>query len=334
MPNSFPLRLAAICSHFVLIGSLLSVVLLVAPSAAHAQEPEALTHVDADGKVVSFQRDIAPLFVSRCLECHQGDKAKGGFTIDQRAAVLEYLVPEAPLDSTLYTDYLISTDPDMVMPPPAHKGPLNAAELALVRLWIEEGANWPDDATVAAPGESATAKPATTQPAATEMSLLQRLWAFQGYFHPATVHFPIALLTIGGLFVVIGVVWPKVGTQIPLACLIIGSLSAVVASMMGWSFANEQGFPSYTTGWGEEVNAHRWSGIIISIAGVIFSLIAIQGVRKNSRSLGLIWRLGLLALAALVGLVGHQGGELTYGPKLYERAFERLQGTDTQTPQP
>lgn len=311
---------------------LLSLVLFALPR-GYGQEPDALTHVDAEGKVVNFQRDIASLFATRCLECHQGEKAKGGFSIDQRDAVLEYVVPEAPLDSTLFTDYLITTDPDMVMPPPAHSGPLSAAELALVRLWIEEGANWPEDATISAPGETkAETQESITEPAA-PMSLVQRVWAFQGYFHPATVHFPIALFSIGGLFVVIGVVWPKVSTQIPLACLIIGSLSGVVASLMGWSFANEQGFPSYTAGWGAEVNAHRWSGIIVSLSGVILSAIAIQAVRKNSRTMGMVWRFGLLVLAALVGLVGHQGGELTYGPKLYERAFQRLQGPVATEPE-
>jgi hypothetical protein len=137
------------------------------------------------------------------------------------------------------------------------------------------------------------------------------------------VHFPIALLTVGALFVVLGLVWPKVGTQIPLACLLIGSLSAVVASTMGWAFAAEQGYPGYEAGWEAEVNSHRWSGIIVTGLAAALSVVALIGVSKSSKSLNFLWKGGLIALAAMIGLVGHQGGEMTY-PGLYERAFSRL----------
>jgi uncharacterized membrane protein len=303
---------------------------MFSPWSAGAQEqsPSAL---DENGKIVDFQRDVAPLLVSRCLECHAGEKAKADFLVTDRDAVLGFITPEDPASSSLYTDYLTTTDPDMLMPPGTHHGPLPASELALIRLWIEEGAQWPDDATVAAAGEAVDVAPApaTVSP---NNSLPARIWDFQGYFHPATVHFPVALLTVGGLFVVIGLVFPKIGTQIPFACLLLGSGSAVVACLMGWSLADVKGYQSYTAGWGAEVNAHRWSAIILAVLGVVLSVIAIKGVRSESRSLGLVWKTGLLALAVTVGLVGHQGGELTYGKNFYPKAFERLLGTTEAAP--
>ena len=36
----------------------------------------------------------------------------------------------------------------------------------------------------------------------------------------------------------------------------------------------------------------------------------------------------MLLAAVIVGLVGHQGGELTYGKAMYDRAFEYLLGED------
>ena len=45
----------------------------------------------------------------------------------------------------MYTDYLLAEDPDYVMPP---KGHLSPTELSLIRVWIEEGADWPEDASV------------------------------------------------------------------------------------------------------------------------------------------------------------------------------------------
>ena len=234
----------------------------------------------------------------------------------------------------LYADYLVSEDPDMLMPPTSHNGPLPPPQLALIRTWIQEGASWPEDATVAVAGEGDSAAPTAekgTETPSQPTSMVGRVWAFQGYFHPATVHFPIALFSIGGLFVVLGLVWPKVGTQVPLACLLIGSLAAVAASAMGWSFATEQGYPDYTAGWDKEITAHRWSGLIVTAAAVVLAVIAIQGVRKDNRNLNFIWKSGLLVLALLIGLVGHQGGEMTY-PGLYEKAFAKLRGPENAVP--
>jgi hypothetical protein len=36
------------------------------------------------------------------------------------------------------------------------------------------------------------------------------------------------------------------------------------------------------------------------------------------------WKLGVLLTAALMGIVGHQGGEEVYGEGFYDRAAERL----------
>ncbi len=38
--------------------------------------------------LVDFQRDIAPLFVARCLECHGPETAKNDFRVDDRDALL------------------------------------------------------------------------------------------------------------------------------------------------------------------------------------------------------------------------------------------------------
>lgn len=292
---------------------------LVSPCATGVVAQDVILPLDEDGRLVNFERDIAPIFRTRCLECHEGDDAKAGFAMDDREVVLSYVEPEDPELSTMYIDYMVAMDESMLMPPKSHDGPLSPGELALIRQWIVEGADWPEAVTLTS-AESEAKVPVA--PAA-EISQVARVWAFQGYFHPATVHFPVALFTVGALFVVLGIVWRKVGTQIPLACLLLGSASAVVASLMGWAFAAERGHPGVALSFESEVNAHRWSGVIVSVLAVILSLIALAAVRKSSKSLAFVWKGGLVALAAMVGLVGHQGGEMTY-PGLYDRAFERL----------
>lgn len=276
--------------------------------------------------MVQFQRDIAPLFATRCLECHDEKESKGGFRIDDAAAVADYLEPGEGAASTLMTDYLQTADTDMMMPPASHGGPLSPAELSLIRVWIDEGAQWPEGAVVMPAGATGGTEVAT-QPTKPEVprSLPGRVWAFQGYFHPAVVHFPIALLTIGGLFVVISWFHPVLGNHVALSCLFLGSVSAVVASAMGWAFASEQGYGSGTAiNFDSTAFWHRWSGIVVSVIAVLTSVIAIRSLSGRSLRLRVLWKSGLLLCAALVGLVGHQGGELTYGEAHYQRAFDIL----------
>jgi cytochrome c553 len=95
-----------------------------------------------------FARDIEPILIRRCSECHGPDKQKGDLRLDSRAAALKAaksgrtaVVPGKSAGSELLAR-VTSTDPDEVMPP---KGPrLTDAEVAALRNWIDEGAVWPE----------------------------------------------------------------------------------------------------------------------------------------------------------------------------------------------
>jgi mono/diheme cytochrome c family protein len=97
---------------------------------------------------VDFHRDIKPILEAHCFSCHQGPKVKGGLNLDNRAAAFHggdgdgpAVVAHEPLKSALLKR-ITSTDEDEVMP--AKGDPLSAAEIALLKRWIEEGAVWPD----------------------------------------------------------------------------------------------------------------------------------------------------------------------------------------------
>jgi len=277
--------------------------------------------LDESGRMVSFSRDIAPLFAAYCLECHRGTQAKGGFQVDQSDSVGDYIEAGDASASALLTEYMLSADPDMLMPPASHGGPLSASQLALVRVWIDEGADWPADAVVGEGGGAVAVvapKPKT---------LAGRLWAFQGYFHPATVHFPIALLLVGGLFVVVSWRFPVLGNHVALSCLFIGTASSIVASAMGWAFAETRGYGAWDRfDVDSEIFWHRWSAILVTVLAILTSLIALIAILTGSDGCRKGWKLGLLVLAAMVGAVGHQGGELTYGALHYKQAFDLLLG--------
>ncbi len=80
-----------------------------------------------------------------------------------------------------------------------------------------------------------------------------------------------------------------------------------------------------------EIFWHRWSALIVTVVGIITSLFAVAALRSSNRRLGLAWRVGLLSVGMMVGAVGHQGGELTYGKVFYQRAFDRLLGVEPKT---
>lgn len=282
------------------------------------------TPVDDQGRFVQFQRDIAPIFAARCLECHNEKNPKSGFRIDTAESVADYIEAGDSGSSALMTEYLLSEDPDMLMPPPSHKGPLSPAELALIGVWINQGADWPEGYVVSAAGSEQSAE---TVAAAEPQSWPQRLWAFQGFFHPATVHFPIALLLVGGLFVLVGVKYPVLGDHVALSCLFIGTASSIVASAMGWAFAVQRGYGSWTkVDMDSEIFWHRWSALFVTVLAIAISVVALQAISKGSQRLRTVWKVGLLGLAAMVGAVGHQGGEMTYGAAHYQQAFELIFG--------
>ena len=97
---------------------------------------------------VDYNRDVRPILADRCFACHGPDAAarKAGLRLDTRAGALALLasghaavVAGDPQRSEL-TARIHSTDPDLVMPPPELKRPLNEAERAILVQWIQEGA--------------------------------------------------------------------------------------------------------------------------------------------------------------------------------------------------
>ncbi|HUF64049.1 MAG TPA: c-type cytochrome domain-containing protein [Verrucomicrobiales bacterium] len=121
----------------------------------------------AQDERVDFASDVAPILRNRCLECHGPEETKGDLRLDSRAAALKggssgaVIVPGNSDDS-----YLIVLVEDGEMPP---KGdPLTAGEIATLRKWIDQGAEWSSAAASTAGAEEATPdrpKPATSSDA-------------------------------------------------------------------------------------------------------------------------------------------------------------------------
>jgi uncharacterized membrane protein len=306
------LRTTSIC-HLLLIS-----LVFCCQSMVYGQS-EPTTTTPPVKRRTDFQRDIVPLLKEKCERCHQGEKAQNGFLILDRDAVLGLIEPGNAEGSSLFTDYLDQPSKkqdkeSMVMPP---DGPLSISQLALIMVWINEGADWQDPVEKAEPKRTS--------------SFWEKLYLAIGYFHPAMVHFPIVLYAMSGACAFISFfIKPKFQTA-AYQCLVLAAATSLVTAIMGWSFAVSQGFPAWDAKLA--VNAthaestfyyHRWCGTMLPVFGIGLALVG-WSTRRNhdSKRLAVFWRIGAIVLALLVALVGHQGGELVYGD-IFEHALEQL----------
>lgn len=319
------LRRMSIAMAFAIVAVGLAITGVAQDAAETNPAPAVDQPQPAAKRFVDFTRDIAPILEARCASCHEGEGAKNGFLVGDRDAVLGFVQAGSSSDSSLWTDYLMPqkvdiTQPSLLMPP---DGPLPKGELALLRLWIEEGADWPEGAKLAG---SVVAAPVG------ELSANARAFRAIGYFHPAIVHFPIALLTIAAVSVALSYVLGAGYARFGYACLALGAWFSIVSVVMGWSFAETRGFGAWSqmlaSGASEEESNqffHRWLGTATAIGAVLVMIAGWRAKREDGSRPGHLWRIGTLLLFVLVGIVGHQGGELVYGD-IFAKALEQLQG--------
>lgn len=93
---------------------------------------------------VDFAKEIWPLFQENCVDCHGPSKQKAGMRLDRRSSATKpfarRVVPSNSANSMVY-QRIAGDEYGMQMPP---KAALPAASIALVKAWIEQGAEWPD----------------------------------------------------------------------------------------------------------------------------------------------------------------------------------------------
>src|SRR5688500_3119518 len=99
---------------------------------------------------VVFLRDVRPILSSHCFKCHGPDETtrKANLRLDVREEGLKpaksgaaAIVPGDAEKSEL-VKRILASDEDDLMPPPAAKIPLSAAQKETLRRWIAEGAEY------------------------------------------------------------------------------------------------------------------------------------------------------------------------------------------------
>ena len=95
-------------------------------------------------RAVNFLSEVQPVLNDRCLPCHSGDSPNGGLRTHTREDLLQggntgpAIVPGNGAESLLVKK--ISGQSGLRMPPSGP--PLTAGEIAAIRIWIDQGAQW------------------------------------------------------------------------------------------------------------------------------------------------------------------------------------------------
>lgn len=99
----------------------------------------------AEDRSPEFARDVYPILQKACFECHGAEKEEAGLRLDQRSKLFASgsIVPGKPADSELLRR--VALPPGHVDIMPAVGNPLPKREVEILRSWIVEGADWPED---------------------------------------------------------------------------------------------------------------------------------------------------------------------------------------------
>jgi ankyrin repeat protein/mono/diheme cytochrome c family protein len=97
---------------------------------------------------VDFARDVQPIFRQHCVECHGPAQQMRGLRLDRRRDAMPNRVGAngsriVPGNSSASPVYRRLTGEGGVarMPP---ETPLSAAQISIIKTWIDQGADWPD----------------------------------------------------------------------------------------------------------------------------------------------------------------------------------------------
>lgn len=121
-------------------------------------------------QVEFFEKQVRPLLIEHCQECHGARKQEGGLRLDTLAGFKKgsdggpVFIP-GNVNGSHLMQVILYPESGTQMPP---KGKLPEAQIALIRKWLEMGAPWPAD--------SASADPSSD---------VGNHWAFQSVVRPA-----------------------------------------------------------------------------------------------------------------------------------------------------
>jgi WD40 repeat protein len=111
-----------------------------------ALQPIPVVHLDRK-EPVTYEKDVAPIFAAKCQVCHAGNELKGKLDLGTHAGLMKggkkgpAIVPGNAEESRLWQ--MASHRATPIMPPKTEDNPLTPEEVAVLKLWIDQGAKGP-----------------------------------------------------------------------------------------------------------------------------------------------------------------------------------------------
>lgn len=111
---------------------------------------------EAEKRPVDFARDVKPILVAHCAQCHGALRQRGGLRLDAGSLVLKggdsgEAIVSGKSSESLLLEYILAEDGAPPQMPPEGEGtPLDEKEVAIIRTWIDRGAQVPSDEVIPA----------------------------------------------------------------------------------------------------------------------------------------------------------------------------------------
>jgi uncharacterized membrane protein len=105
------------------------------------------TIAEATKGKVDFKSHVEPILEAKCTACHSGSQPAAGLNLTKKASAFAdgpkgpRIVPGNPKASVLVQNISASHDSVSVMPRVGNS--ITKEETAILKRWIEQGANWP-----------------------------------------------------------------------------------------------------------------------------------------------------------------------------------------------
>jgi hypothetical protein len=142
--------------HYVRIPALILVAATIIPAISTSA-----AHYWLQQKV-DFIRDIQPIFQASCYQCHGTGRVQSQLRLVNKGLAMRVIVPGNSRESRLM-HRILGLGGEAPMPMGAE--PLKPEQIDLIRRWIDQGAEWPESASVEVPAPGA-------------QSAIPRHWAF------------------------------------------------------------------------------------------------------------------------------------------------------------
>ncbi|OAI41306.1 NB-ARC domain protein [Planctomycetaceae bacterium SCGC AG-212-D15] len=113
-------------------------------------QPIKVVQIDRKDPVI-YEKDIEPIFVNKCLFCHSGAVKEGKFDIADYPSLMKggksgKIIIEGKSAESKFIKMIGKTEKPFM--PPRNEEPLTPEELALIKLWIDQGAKMPTTARI------------------------------------------------------------------------------------------------------------------------------------------------------------------------------------------